>query len=134
VRRIGRNQHERSGRAALLGPDGELASGRQGELEGVVGVQAGGRSTTRTRRHIEAPKAPPAPQNDPAIPRYLHDVFQTEPRAEFLYVISGRVALQVGDDPVELDEGDAVYFDSAREPRFSAAGDSAAAALVVMHG
>ena len=49
-------------------------------------------------------------------------------------MISGRVALEVGEDPVELDEGDAVYFDSAREHRYAAAGDGAASALVVVHG
>ena len=55
------------------------------------------------------------------------------PGAEFLYVIAGRVALEVGDDAVELDAGDSVYFDSARAHRYAAAGGAAASALVVVH-
>ena len=54
--------------------------------------------------------------------------------AEFLHVIAGRVAIRVGDDAVELDAGDSIYFDSAREHCYSAAGDAAASALVVVHG
>jgi len=56
------------------------------------------------------------------------------PGVEFLYVISGRVALVFEDDAVELNEGDAVYFDSARAHSYAAAGEAAASALVVVHG
>ncbi len=56
------------------------------------------------------------------------------PGAEFLHVIAGRVALRVGEEAVELDEGDSIYFDSAREHCYCAAGDADAAALVIVHG
>ncbi len=56
--------------------------------------------------------------------------------AEFLYVITGGVELQIGGQAIGLEEGDAVYFDAAREHCYAAKAnaDGSAIALVVVHG
>ena len=46
--------------------------------------------------------------------------------AEFVYVIAGRLAIEVGDTTVELAEGDAVYFDSGNAAQLSPAGERTA--------
>ena len=51
---------------------------------------------------------------------------------EFLYVISGKVAMQVGDDESELTQGDAVYFDSTVPHSYRRIGSRRTAALVVV--
>jgi transcriptional regulator with XRE-family HTH domain len=51
---------------------------------------------------------------------------------EFVYVISGKLALQIGEDEPELAEGDAVYFESAVPHGYRKAGSRRTAALVVV--
>lgn len=51
---------------------------------------------------------------------------------EFLYVISGKVGLQIGEDEPELAEGDAIYFESAVPHGYRRIGLRRATALVVV--
>ena len=54
------------------------------------------------------------------------------PGIEFLYVISGKLALQVGEEEPELGEGDAIYFDSAVPHSYRRVGSRRTTALVVV--
>ncbi|MBV9759067.1 MAG: helix-turn-helix transcriptional regulator [Acidobacteriaceae bacterium] len=58
--------------------------------------------------------------------RHQHD------GVEFLYVMSGKLAIQVGDDESELTKGDAVYFDSTVPHSYRRIGSRRTAALVVV--
>jgi mannose-6-phosphate isomerase-like protein (cupin superfamily) len=40
------------------------------------------------------------------------DETNSHPGQEFDYVISGKLAVTIGDNELELDEGDCLYFDS----------------------
>ncbi|HZQ52625.1 MAG TPA: XRE family transcriptional regulator [Bryobacteraceae bacterium] len=51
---------------------------------------------------------------------------------EFLYVISGRLMLKIGEHAPELLEGDSIYFDSAVPHGYSKVGSRRTAALVVV--
>jgi quercetin dioxygenase-like cupin family protein len=51
---------------------------------------------------------------------------------EFLYVVSGKLALQIGEDEVELAEGDAIYFESSVPHGYSKVGSRRTTALVVV--
>ncbi len=51
---------------------------------------------------------------------------------EFLYVISGRLALLIGEDEPELAEGDAIYFESAVPHAYRKVGPRRTTALVVV--
>jgi transcriptional regulator with XRE-family HTH domain len=51
---------------------------------------------------------------------------------EFLYVISGKLALQIGEDEPELAEGDAIYFESAVPHGYRRIGSRRTTALVVV--
>jgi quercetin dioxygenase-like cupin family protein len=51
---------------------------------------------------------------------------------EFLYVISGKLALQIGEDEPELAEGDAIYFESAIPHGYRKVGSRRTTALVVV--
>jgi transcriptional regulator with XRE-family HTH domain len=51
---------------------------------------------------------------------------------EFLYVISGKLGLQIGEDEPELAEGDAVYFESAVPHGYRRIGSRRTIALVVV--
>ncbi|MBV9158836.1 MAG: helix-turn-helix transcriptional regulator [Acidobacteriaceae bacterium] len=51
---------------------------------------------------------------------------------EFLYVISGKVALQIGEDELELAEEDAIYFESTVPHGYRKVGVRRTAALVVV--
>ena len=51
---------------------------------------------------------------------------------EFLYLISGKLAMQVGDHQAELAEGDAIYFDSAVPHGYRKVGSRRTSALVVV--
>jgi transcriptional regulator with XRE-family HTH domain len=52
---------------------------------------------------------------------------------EFIFVLSGRVVFQVGDERWTLTEGDSLYFDAAVPHRGWRQGRGEARALVVMH-
>jgi transcriptional regulator with XRE-family HTH domain len=52
--------------------------------------------------------------------------------AELVYVLSGRLAIEIGDRPVVLDEGDAVHFDSGAPHSYRREGARRCAALVVV--
>lgn len=54
------------------------------------------------------------------------------PGIEFLYLISGKLALQVGEDESELAEGDAIYFDSTVPHSYRRIGSRRTTALVVV--
>lgn len=60
----------------------------------------------------------------------------TEPHAhdgaEFVYVLSGRLAITVGDEAVSLGEGDAAYFDPAIPHSYRDEGEGACSAIVVV--
>jgi transcriptional regulator with XRE-family HTH domain len=51
---------------------------------------------------------------------------------EFLYLISGKLALQIGDNEPELAEGDAIYFESAVPHGYRKVGSRRTTALVVV--
>jgi transcriptional regulator with XRE-family HTH domain len=51
---------------------------------------------------------------------------------EFLYLISGKLALQIGDDEPELAEGDAIYFESTVPHAYRKVGSRRTIALVVV--
>lgn len=51
---------------------------------------------------------------------------------EFLYVMSGRLALSIGGDEPELGEGDAIYFDSSVPHGYCKVGTRRTTALVVV--
>jgi quercetin dioxygenase-like cupin family protein len=51
---------------------------------------------------------------------------------EFLYVTSGKLALQIGEDEPEFAEGDAIYFESAVPHGYRKAGSRRTVALVVL--
>jgi transcriptional regulator with XRE-family HTH domain len=51
---------------------------------------------------------------------------------EFLYVISGKLALQIGEDRPELVEGDAIYFESTVPHGYRKVGTRRTSALVVV--
>ena len=51
---------------------------------------------------------------------------------EFLYVISGKLALQIGEDEPELAEGDAIYFESVIPHGYRKVGSRRTTALVVV--
>ena len=53
---------------------------------------------------------------------------------EFLYVLSGRLALQIGVELCELSEGDAIYFDSNVPHSYRRVGAKVTRALVVTSG
>jgi len=53
------------------------------------------------------------------------------PGIEFLYMLSGRLELRVGDESHELAEGDAIYFDSVVPHGYRRVGARRATALVV---
>jgi quercetin dioxygenase-like cupin family protein/DNA-binding XRE family transcriptional regulator len=52
--------------------------------------------------------------------------------AEMIYVLEGRLVVNVDGDEVSLDEGDAMYFDSSVPHRYGQEGRSAASVIVVV--
>jgi transcriptional regulator with XRE-family HTH domain len=54
--------------------------------------------------------------------------------AELIYVLKGRLLVDVEGEAVALDEGDAMYFDSGAAHSYRQQGRSAAAAIVVVTG
>jgi transcriptional regulator with XRE-family HTH domain len=54
------------------------------------------------------------------------------PGVEFLYLISGRLALEVGDEEWELAEGDAIYFESTVAHAYRRVGPRRTTALVAV--
>lgn len=57
--------------------------------------------------------------------------FHEHPGIEFLYVLSGRLALQIGTDEHELSESDSIYFDSSIPHAYRRHGSKRTTALVV---
>jgi quercetin dioxygenase-like cupin family protein len=53
---------------------------------------------------------------------------------EFLYVISGKLAIKIGEDEKKLAEGDAIYFESAVPHEYRKVGLRRTTALVVVVG
>ena len=53
---------------------------------------------------------------------------------EFLYVISGKLAIEIGEDEPQLAEGDAIYFESAVPHAYRKVGQPRTTALVVVVG
>ena len=53
------------------------------------------------------------------------------PGVEFLYLMEGKLALKIGSDEHELEEGDAIYFDSGVPHSYRKLGKKACRALVV---
>jgi quercetin dioxygenase-like cupin family protein/DNA-binding XRE family transcriptional regulator len=56
--------------------------------------------------------------------------FHEHPGIEFLYLMSGKLTLHVGEDEHELAEGDAIYFDSNVTHAYRATGSRRTTALV----
>ena len=56
----------------------------------------------------------------------------SHPGAELIYVVRGALALTVDETVVELDEGDAAYFESDVEHSYRENGESACSAIVVL--
>ena len=85
-------------------------------------------------RHMDPYFAEFLPLNDADQPPRTH----VHPGYEFLYVLSGKLELVVGEksseNRVTLEAGDAVYFDSGAPHSYLCAGDKPASALIVaMH-
>ncbi|GLQ05121.1 helix-turn-helix domain-containing protein [Sneathiella chinensis] len=60
------------------------------------------------------------------------DEFVRHPGQEFLMVLDGAVTVHIeGRDPVVLEQGDSIYFDSAQGHLYASAGDQDARILVV---
>jgi len=60
------------------------------------------------------------------------DEFVSHPGQEFLFVIEGAVTIHaVGKDPITLQKGESIYFDSARGHLYASSGDQDARILVV---
>jgi transcriptional regulator with XRE-family HTH domain len=60
------------------------------------------------------------------------DAFVSHPGQEFLMVLDGTITVHLqGKDPVRLNEGDSIYFDSTRGHLYASAGDQDARILVV---
>jgi len=78
-----------------------------------------------TERKMEAYYAEFPPQAGASAP-HRHD------GAEMIYVIKGRLIVNVDGDDVSLDEGDAMYFDSAVAHSYRQGGKTAAAAIVAV--
>jgi transcriptional regulator with XRE-family HTH domain len=68
------------------------------------------------------------PVGAPPSPPHRHD------GAELVYLVSGRLAIEVGETIVELEPGDAAYFESGTDHCYRALGDSPTSAVVVVHG
>jgi transcriptional regulator with XRE-family HTH domain len=62
----------------------------------------------------------------------LHVRRHQHPGVEFLYLLSGKLALQIGEKEPELAEGDAIYFDSAVPHGYRKVGSRRTTALVVV--
>lgn len=56
------------------------------------------------------------------------------PGIELLYVLSGKLAMHIGEDRWELSEGDAIYFDSTVSHSYRRIGATRTSALVVTAG
>lgn len=65
------------------------------------------------------------PAGAPPSPTHQHD------GAEFIYVLSGILCVEVGEDESKLNAGDAIYFDSGVPHSYSRDGTGACTALVV---
>jgi len=78
-----------------------------------------------TDRRMEAYYAEFPPQAGPSAP-HRHD------GAEMIYVVKGKLIVTVADDEISLDEGDAMYFDSAVAHSYRQGGRTAAAAIVAV--
>jgi mannose-6-phosphate isomerase-like protein (cupin superfamily)/DNA-binding XRE family transcriptional regulator len=83
----------------------------------------------------------PVPQ--PALNAYLAEFEVVDEKArrphehagvEFLYLISGRLQIQIGGDQHELAEGDAIYFDASSPHSYSRFGSKRKTALVATVG
>lgn len=79
----------------------------------------------------------------PALNAYLAEFETVEDKArrphehagvEFLYLMSGRLRIQVGGEQHELDEGDAIYFDASVPHSYSRVGAKKTTALVATAG
>jgi transcriptional regulator with XRE-family HTH domain len=79
----------------------------------------------------------------PALNAYLAEFEPVEEKArrphehagvEFLYLMSGRLRIQVGGEQHELAEGDAIYFDASVPHSYSRIGPNKATALVATTG
>ncbi len=74
---------------------------------------------------------------DPYFAEFLPNKRDREPRAhqhmgcEFLYLLSGQLAVQHGEVTHHLDAGDTCYFDASTVHSYVCTGDSAATALIV---
>lgn len=61
--------------------------------------------------------------------------FVSHPGEEFLFVVEGRVTVRLEDmEPVVLERGESIYFDSRRGHLYASAGDGDARILVVCSG
>jgi mannose-6-phosphate isomerase-like protein (cupin superfamily) len=56
------------------------------------------------------------------------------PGVEFLHLLSGKLAIRVGEDSHELSEGDSMYFDSSAPHSYRRVGSKQTTALVVTLG
>jgi transcriptional regulator with XRE-family HTH domain len=63
-----------------------------------------------------------APESEP----HEHD------GAEFVYVLSGRLRLHIGEEPVSLDPGDAIYFESSAPHSYRPDGNESCEAILVV--
>ncbi len=68
-----------------------------------------------------------APNPDPNSPRSVHE------GEEFLYVLSGRVEIFLGDYSDQLEEGDCIYYNSTTPHHVHSIGDGEATLLAVIH-
>ncbi|MBO9521396.1 MAG: cupin domain-containing protein [Nocardioidaceae bacterium] len=59
--------------------------------------------------------------------------YQTHGGHEFGFVVSGRLAVSVGFETIELDAGDSVYFDSSNPHRLVNVGDVPAVGIWMIH-
>jgi quercetin dioxygenase-like cupin family protein len=78
-----------------------------------------------TDRRIEAYLAE-LPAGAPESQPHEHD------GAELVYVLSGRMRLQIGGEPISLDSGDAIYFESSAPHSYRSEGPESCEAILVV--
>jgi transcriptional regulator with XRE-family HTH domain len=66
------------------------------------------------------------PAGAPVSESHAHD------GVEFAYVLSGRLEIRIGEAPVELGSGDAIYFDSAVPHTYRSVGSATCSAIFVV--
>ncbi len=108
--------------SAASADDQDASAEGSGERAGLVFNSL---ASNKAGRHMEPFMVEAAPGADPR--RSSHE------GEEFLYILSGKAALEYGTHRYELEAGDSVYYDSIVPHRLVAAGSEGAKVLAVVY-